>query len=118
MSTVIDRHYRELTFSGIFHRIYLNADVSLIEHEDASFEFCVDYSYTGTVGGSGRACLPVSGDASEERDEGEGLYVDYTIRNWQATERAVSCDVTVLIRYRRGSGYLFENQRFAGLRRL
>ena len=119
MSAIIDRHQQRLTFGGSLTRIYLTVDVSLVEHEDRTFEFCVDYSYTGTFGGRGRVGLPVSTDAAEEREAGRGFYIDYAIRNWQLTACEVSCDVTVAIRYKRFdivNEYLFNDQRFAGPR--
>lgn len=117
MGMTIDSHDFTASIKETLIRIYIKANVCLIEKDDATFEFCVDYKYTGTFGGHGHVCVPVNGNETEEREEGNRFYIGYTISTWDVTESAVSCVLSVYVRYRHiGPEYIFRDQRFAGTR--
>ena len=117
MDMTIDSHDFTAVIRGALIRINLKAGISLIEKEEQNFEFGVNYVYTGTFGGRGQVSLAVKGNESEERNEGKGLYVGYTIADWTVTENDVSCLLSVYIKYKNiKPEYLCHNQRFAGAR--
>ncbi len=119
MATRIDCHDRDLKLGNSLIRIRLKASVCLVELEDMTFEFCVDYAYTGTFGDRGRICAPVNGDYDEERDLGKGLTIGYRVSNWTLTDRDVSCDLTIRVNYKRlnlDAEPIFQSQHFSGPR--
>ncbi len=117
METTIDCHDFAASITESLVRINLKAKISLIEKDDMTFEFCVNYTYTGAFGGRGHVCVPVSGNESEERQEGNSFYIGYTISTWELTESTVSCVLSVYVKYKNiGPEYIFRDQRFTGLR--
>lgn len=119
MATRIDCHNRDLKLGNSLIRIRLKANVCLMELEDGTFEFCVDYSYTGAFGNRGRLCAPVSGDHCEERNLGNGLSIGYRVSNWIVTDRDVSCDLTIWASYERlnlDAKPILQSQHFSGPR--
>ncbi|ETX00687.1 MAG: hypothetical protein ETSY1_10285 [Candidatus Entotheonella factor] len=119
MATRIDSHSRDLKLGNALIRLRLKAAVALIELPDMTFEFCVDYSYTGTFGDRGRICVPVDGDCDEKRELGKGLTIGYTVSDWALTDRSLSCDLTVWANYKRldmNSKPIFQSQHFSGPR--
>src|SRR5262245_59125252 len=119
MATRIDCHNRDLKLGNALIHLRFKASVSLLEQEDMTFEFCVDYPYTGTFGDRGYICVPVHGDCAEKRDVGKGLTIDYTVSNWTLAERSVSCALTVWTNYQRfglHSEPIFQSQHFSGSR--
>jgi hypothetical protein len=119
MAHVIDCYDCRGELGDYLVRIDIKSSVWLVENEDATFEFCVDYSYSGTFGGRGHVCVPVSGNEAKERHEGGGLFISYEVSNWNVTESDVSCDLSVYVTYKLlgiGPESLLEKQHFRGLK--
>lgn len=119
MATKIDSHSRDLKLGTTLIRIRMKAIVSLVELADRTFEFRVDYSYTGTFGNRGHICVPVNGNCDEERELGKGLTMGYTVSNWTLTDERVSCDLEVWGQYKRSNTKetsAIQTQHFSGLR--
>lgn len=82
------------------------------------FQFQVNYSYSGTISGSGSQTFPVSGNQSGSYDGPDDVVINYSVTDWNQTSTSLSCNVTVSISHtsfpEMGPDYLFQNQTFSG----
>ena len=118
INVIIDCHDCQVQLDNFLIELQIQSTVQLIECADLSFEFCVDYTYSGDFVGNGHLCVPVNGNDAQTRNEGHGIFIDYAVKNWNVTDQYVGCDLSVSARYTPldMGGNLLENKRFEGSR--